>query len=64
MLHQIPYSQHLIFFITYECAQLARVLDYATSERLANDKHSSLLGPFVNYEENEVLWKFHQAPIL
>ncbi len=22
------------------------------------DKHSSLLGPFTNYEENEVLWKW------
>jgi hypothetical protein len=24
-------------------------------ERLARDKHSSLLGPFVSYKENEVL---------
>ncbi len=25
-------------------------------ERLARDKHSTLLGPLVSYEENEVLW--------
>jgi hypothetical protein len=25
-------------------------------ERIANDKHSSLLGLFVSYEENEALW--------
>ncbi len=25
-------------------------------ERLAKDKYSSLLGPLVSYEENEVLW--------
>ncbi len=25
-------------------------------ERLAKDKHSSLLCPFVGYEESEVLW--------
>jgi hypothetical protein len=29
------------------------VLDYSRLERLASDKHSSLLGPFVSYEENE-----------
>ncbi len=25
-------------------------------EWLVSDKHSSLLGPFLTYEENEVLW--------
>ncbi len=25
-------------------------------EKLARDKHSSLLGPFIGYEENELLW--------
>jgi len=24
-------------------------------ERLANEKHSSILGPFIGYEENKVL---------
>jgi hypothetical protein len=28
---------------------------YTKLERLARDKDSSLLGPFVSYEENEVL---------
>jgi hypothetical protein len=46
---QEPYSQHLIFFLTEAWAQYSRL------ERLAKDKHSSLLGPFVSYEENEEL---------
>jgi hypothetical protein len=29
------------------------MLHYTKVERLARDKHSSLLGPFINYEENE-----------
>jgi hypothetical protein len=33
------------------------VLIYPKLERLALDKHSSLLGPFVSYIENEVLLK-------
>jgi hypothetical protein len=34
---------------------ITRALDYTRSERLASDKHSSLLGPFISYEENEVV---------
>jgi hypothetical protein len=49
------YSQPFIFFLTYERNQKDRALDYTRSERLASDKHSSLLGPFVTYEENKVL---------
>ncbi len=49
------YSQHFIFFVTCEWVQQARVLQYTRLERLARDKHSSLLGPFVSYEENGVL---------
>jgi hypothetical protein len=33
------------------------VLHYTWLEILAKDKHSSLLAPFVSYDENEVLWK-------
>ncbi len=33
----------------------ARVLEHTTSERLATDKQSSLLGTIASYEENEVL---------
>ncbi len=32
-------------------------------EGLAKNKHSSLLGPFVSYEENEVLWMRTQESI-
>jgi len=31
------------------------VLYYNKLERVASDKHSSLLGPFVSYKGNEVL---------
>jgi hypothetical protein len=51
----------LIFFVTYHWTQQARVLHYTRLERLARDKHSSLLGPFVSYEENEVLWIWLQV---
>jgi hypothetical protein len=33
----------------------ARMLHYTRLEWLPGDKHSSLLGPLVNYEQNEVL---------
>jgi hypothetical protein len=36
-------------------AQKARVLEHTRSERLATDKHISLLGTIASYEENEVL---------
>ncbi len=32
------------------------MLHYARLERLVTDKHSSLMDPYVSYEENEVLW--------
>jgi len=44
------YSRHLILFLTYEWAQYARVLHYTRLEKLAEDKHYSLLGPFMSYE--------------
>jgi hypothetical protein len=31
------------------------VLNYRRLEWLARDKHSSLLGPFISYKENELL---------
>ncbi len=36
------YSQHFVFFVTYESAQLARVSHKTMQERLASNKHSSL----------------------
>jgi hypothetical protein len=50
-----PYSQHYIFFITYESAHWPKLLDNIKLERLASDKHSNLLGLFISYKENEVL---------
>jgi hypothetical protein len=38
------------------------VLHYTRLERLASEKHSSLLSPFVSSEENEVLLIFHREP--
>ncbi len=49
------YSKPLFFFVTYERAQKARVLHYAGLERLAIDKHSSLLGQFESYDDNKGL---------
>jgi hypothetical protein len=49
------YSQLFIFFLTYEWAQYNLVLHYTTLEKLACDKQSSLLGPFVILKEYEVL---------
>jgi hypothetical protein len=51
-----PYSQLFLFCETYEWTQLARVLHYTGLARLASDKHSSLLGPFLSCKENELLW--------
>ncbi len=57
------YSQHFIFFVTYELAQWARLLHKNKLERLAGDKHSDLLGFLARCEENEVLWIWLQEPI-
>jgi hypothetical protein len=46
------YSQHFIFFVTYDWAQQARMLDYTWLEKLARDEHSSFLGPFISFEES------------
>ncbi len=50
------YSQPFILFLTYEWDQKARVLHYIKVERLATDKYTTLLDPFISYKENEVLW--------
>jgi hypothetical protein len=47
-----PYLQQFIFFVTYKLAKFGRVLNYTVKERLAKDKHTNLLGPFVSYKEN------------
>ncbi len=37
------------------------MLNYTKQERLATDEHSGFLGPFVSYEENELLWINYQV---
>jgi hypothetical protein len=49
-----PYSQH--FFVTYEWTLYAKALLCTRPERIASDQHSRLLGPFMSYWENTVLW--------
>jgi hypothetical protein len=51
---QGPYSQHFIFFLTYELAQKASVILHQAT-RFSSDKPSSLFGAFISYEQNEVL---------
>jgi hypothetical protein len=41
--------------ITYEWGQYGAMVNYTSLERLNRDQHSSLLGAFVSYEENELL---------
>jgi hypothetical protein len=45
----------LLFSMIYKWAQYARVLHYARLERILKDKHTSILGPYEDYKENEVL---------
>jgi len=46
--------RHLLFFVTYEWDQKVTFLHYYRLKRLAIGKHSSLLGSFVSYDENQV----------
>ncbi len=46
------YSQNLIFLLTDEIGPISQC--YTRLKKFSNDKHSSLLGTFVSYEENEV----------
>ncbi len=41
--------------MTYEWAQLAKVLHYTLLEGLGSDKHSTFLGPFISYEKYALL---------
>jgi hypothetical protein len=51
------YSQNFIFFVTYEWAKLIRAIHYTMLEHIFCDKHTTLFRAFVNYKENEALWK-------
>jgi hypothetical protein len=50
------YSQHFVFFITYEWTKYVRVFVPGKPFQPSGPKHSSLLGAFVSSEENEALW--------
>jgi hypothetical protein len=52
----LEFNQSFIFCATYELAEQARVLLKTRLERLASGKHSNVLGLFVSYDENEVLF--------
>jgi hypothetical protein len=45
-----PYSQSFIFVITYEWPN-KQVLNYTSLEKLARDKYSGFLGPFIRYKK-------------
>ncbi len=49
------HSQHLIFFVTYKKLQLATVFVPNKPFHFSVIQHSSLLGPYESYKENEVL---------
>ncbi len=55
MWHQGPYSQHIVFFLIYDWPQKARALHNTRPKRLIGDKHFSLFGAFVRYENNKDL---------
>ena len=50
------YSQPFFFFVTCVFMQWVRVSVIGKPFKLSIMQHSSLLGWFVSYEENEVLW--------
>ncbi len=58
--HLGPYSQCITFFITSKWPNKL-VLQQAGMERLAKNKHSSLLVPFVSFKEYEVFEFFFAA---
>ncbi len=44
----------VIRILSYLKLRMGPIIQYTRLERLVRDKHSSLLGPFVSYEDNEV----------
>jgi hypothetical protein len=45
----------LHFLCDFWMGEISFIVFYTRLERLARDKHSSLLRPFISYEENKVL---------
>ncbi len=48
-------TSQLDFLLNLQMAQKARVLVPGKPFELGEMKHSSLLGPFINYKDNEML---------
>ncbi len=46
----------LYWAFPFSKGSLAGLLHYTSIKRIAKDKQSILLGSFINYEENKVLW--------
>ncbi len=61
ILSQGLYSQHFIFLVTCEWAQYARVFVPAKPFQLSVMYKTFFLGPFVSYDEYEVLWILSQG---
>jgi hypothetical protein len=53
---QWPYSQHFIFFVSYDRAQKARVFVHSKPFQPSVTKHYSFIGTSTSYRENEVLY--------
>ena len=56
------YSQTFIFLLTCEMGPIDYLLHYTKLEMFARENCSSLLSPFVSWEENEALWIWFQGP--
>ncbi len=63
LIHHWPYSQHFIFFITYDWAHKVTVFVPAG---LVNLVEYNTFGPFVSYKENRVfgLWYLGQQQLI
>jgi hypothetical protein len=57
MIHEYVFTA-LNFIRNLQMSQYARVLHYTRQERLATEKHSSLLGPFKGYKETKIFYVF------
>ncbi len=59
-----PHSQHFIFFTIYIWSQYIRVFLPSKPFQRGVVKHSSLLGPFISWKENEMFWIPAQITVL
>ncbi len=63
-----PYSQHFILFThNAQMGPISKSITLNKTEKachLQTHKHSSLLCPFVSWEEIEVVWIWYQVPML